>query len=103
MSQKIEHQDIRSGLVLDIKFNGSWINDFIEEALKSEYNLNEFEFEFAIHTKDHTISCELMFHEELKNNMGGITDPRFPERFADTICDLATEYYQKGWIISTEN
>ena len=102
---KIEHQDIRSGLVLDIKFNGSWIDIYIRDVLNMHNDVEQYEldYEFAYVCGKNSHTYEHMFHEELKNGLSDITHHLFKERFYNSLENLAIEYYQKGWIISTEN
>ena len=103
---KIEHQDIRAGLVLDIKFNGTWIDLYIRDILNGINDADDdddWSYEFAYVCGKNSHTYEYMFHEELKNGLSDITHPLFKERFNDSLENLAIEYYQKGWIINTEN
>ena len=103
----VEHQDIRAGLVLDIKFNGSVIDEYIREFLNGINDADDdddWSYEFAYVSEFKTEGTyEFMFHIDLKSKLLDITHPIFMEHFKDSLKNLAVEYYQKGWIINTEN
>ena len=93
----MEYQDTRAGLFLDVKFNGSVVMEYITDVL---YNYEEAEgideYEFISQEK------EKLFETELKINVNLDIDSNTKAEFEDTVYILATEYFDKGWIIESK-